>query len=187
MGAPPQPDEDVEDGQRTDVADLPAESITWYRAKGFLARLDELGPVGWRLPSEVEWEYACRAGTRTAFSCGDAATIQQVNYDGRYPLSGAVSKDTALYRGGVVPVRSLPPNPWGLYEMHGNVFEWCEDVYLLDPVHGKPPADPTASRVIRGGAWNSMAMRSRSGHRDGYPPESAGSKYGFRAAWSPPR
>lgn len=188
VGELPMPPEEDEEGTATGlVSDLPAESITWYRAKEFLVRLDEIGPAGWRLPTEVEWEYACRAGTRTAFSCGDDATILQVNYDARYPLHGQVVKDPALYRGGVVPVRSLPPNAWGLYEMHGNVFEWCEDVYVQDPEHQDPPEDPTASRVIRGGAWNSMAKRSRSGHRDGYPPDSDGSKYGFRAVWSPPR
>ncbi len=77
-----------------------------------------------RLPSEAEWEYACRAGTTTAFSFGENMTPEQVNYHGEYPYADAKK---GPYREQTVPVKSLPTNRWGLFEMHGNVWEWCDD------------------------------------------------------------
>jgi sulfatase modifying factor 1 len=162
---------------------LPIGVITWHRAMEAIATLNEEGEGGWRLPTEVEWEYACRAGTTTVFSFGDNITTDQVNYDGRSPYNGSPK---GLRRDGPVPVRSLPPNPWGLYEMHGNAFEWCAELYVPRPGRDRPPTDPGASRSIRGGAWNSRARETRSAYRDGYPPGSSGAKYGVRLAKSLP-
>ena len=165
-----------------DDVELPITGVTWHKAKEFVRRMNAQGSSGWRLPSEAEWEYACRAGTTTAFSFGDNITPQQVNYDGQRPYAGG---ERGLRRDEPVPVRSLPRNPWGLYGMHGNVFEWCEDLYVVHPERGIAAKDsPGASRVLRGGAWNSKGKQVRSAYRDGYPPESSGTKYGFRIAKS---
>jgi sulfatase modifying factor 1 len=117
-----------------------------------------------RLPSEAEWEYACRAGTTTPFSFGDNITPEQVNYDGNYPYAGG---EKGLYRQKTVPAGSLPAKPWGLYEMHGNVWEWCADWYGDYPT--APQVDPTgpqtgASRVLRGGSWD-LPARQEPGDR----------------------
>ncbi|MCH8149373.1 MAG: formylglycine-generating enzyme family protein [Planctomycetes bacterium] len=170
------------DAVPSDNRELPISGVTWHKAKEFVRRMNALGSPGWRLPSEAEWEYACRAGTTTAFSFGHNITPQQVNYDGLRPYAGA---EAGLRRDWPVSVRSLPRNPWGLYEMHGNVFEWCEDLYVVHPERGIAAKDvPGASRVLRGGAWNSKGKQVRSAYRDGYPPESSGTKYGFRIAKS---
>lgn len=166
----------------SDDRELPISGVTWYKAKEFVRRMNAQGSSGWRLPSEAEWEYACRAGTTTAFSFGENITPEQVNYDGQRPYAGA---EVGLRRVWPVSVRSLPRNPWGLYEMHGNVFEWCEDLYVVHPERGIAAKDtPGASRVLRGGAWNSKGKQVRSAYRDGYAPASSGTKYGFRIARS---
>ncbi len=92
----------------------PAKKVSWNDVHAFLRRVDKLLPVvRASLPSEAEWEYACRAGSETAYACGDGITHEQANFAGK--------------RGGTVAVKSFPPNGWGLYEMHGNVWEWCAD------------------------------------------------------------
>ncbi len=176
MGEPP--------GENEDNAELPKSGVSWHRAREFVHRMNARGERGWRLPTEAEWEYACRAGTSSAFSFGDNITTDQANYHGRYPYAGA---ERGLSRKGPLPVRSFPPNPWGLYDMHGNVWEWCKDLYDFD--HGSNPggprtSDPGAPRTIRGGSWTSHGHKLRSGHRDGYSPNSSGEKYGFRIAKS---
>lgn len=135
----------------------PVINISWEDALSYCAWLNEslrLARGTWRLPSEAEWEYACRAGTTTPFSFGPSISPQQVNYDGRYY---ADSNGRGVSRARTVPVGTLPPNAWGLHEMHGNVWEWVEDAY------GRYPAEPTDSRpvkrpddserVVRGGSW----------------------------------
>jgi len=130
--------------------DLPASDVSWHEAQEFLRRLNEREGGGWRLPTEAEWEYACRAGTTTPFSFGADVFPSQANYDDRYPYAherGSISP-------GTVPVGSLPANPWGFHEMHGNVKEWCQDVYRFR--HADPPvtaADLGASRVLPVGDW----------------------------------
>ncbi|MER2603391.1 MAG: formylglycine-generating enzyme family protein, partial [Candidatus Competibacter phosphatis] len=106
-------------------AQRPVEQVSWNDVQGFLRRLEALLP-GCRadLPTEAEWEYACRAGAETPFSFGEQITPEQVNYNGEHPYAGGKK---GLYRQQTVPVKSLPPNAWGLYEMHGNVDEWCAD------------------------------------------------------------
>jgi formylglycine-generating enzyme required for sulfatase activity len=120
------------------------------------------------LPTEAEWEYACRAGTDAPFNFGAQITPEQVNYNGSYPYAGG---EKGLNRGETVPVKSLPPNAWGLYEMHGNVWEWCADGLRhyatqpeQDPV-GPGLEDKGAPRAIRGGSWISYAGGARSAFR----------------------
>lgn len=136
--------------------DLPVEQVNWHDAREFCARLSQLTKRNYRLPSEAEWEYACRAGTTTPFYFGDTITADLANYDGnsRY---GSAPKGT--YRKKTTAVGSFPPNSFGLYDMHGNVWEWCQDVW-----HGNyngAPTDGSAwesggnsqSRLLRGGSW----------------------------------
>ena len=160
--------------------DHPVKGVTWYAAQEFVAKLNAEGPGGWRLPTEEEWEYACRAGTTGPFSF-EALTPEVANYRGRSPYAGG---EKGLDRGDVIPVKSFAPNPWGFYDMHGNVWEWCEDVYLVHPGRTRVPTEPGASRTMRGGAFTSKGKQLRSAYRDGYPPQSTGPKYGFRVARS---
>lgn len=173
------------EGSLTDSTDddLPMTGVSWHRAMEFVGRMNSQGKGGWGLPTEHQWEYACRAGTTTVFSFGDTLTTDQANYRGDYPYANSPS---GLNRARPVPVRSLPPNPWGLYEMHGNAYEWCADLYTVDPQAKKHTADPGAARVIRGGSYESQANLLRCGHRDGYPPNSSGPKYGLRLTVTTP-
>ena len=137
---------------------------------------------GFRLPSEAQWEYACRAGTTTAFSFGSTITPEQVNYNGNYPFAGAVK---GLYREKTVPVKSLPPNAWGLYEMHGNVWQWCNDWYGdFSGSAERDPAGPSSGsyRVIRGGSWRNYAWNCRSAARVRAAPGYRYTGLGFRVA-----
>lgn len=138
----------------------PVEQVSWDDSQQLINQLNQkygnqLGELVCRLPTEAEWEYACRAGTRSPFSFGDSVTSEQVNFDGSHPYNnGEKSED----RSKTVAVKSLPANSWGLYEMHGNVWEWCEDVWqenlgslpMVDPCHSY---DKRAYRVRRSGSW----------------------------------
>ena len=169
-----------------DDSNNPVETVSWNDAQAFIARLNEqVQGLQARLPSEAEWEYACRAGTTTPFSFGANITPEQVNYYGNYPYAKG-KKD--LYRERTVSVKSLPPNPWGLYEMHGNVWEWCQDWYAA--FSASPEQDPIGPpkgqlRVLRGGSWGGHGryMRSACRHRD--EPDLRSSYAGFRLALGP--
>jgi sulfatase modifying factor 1 len=164
----------------------PVEQVSWDDVQTFIAELQRRLPgFPVRLPTEAEWEYACRAGTKTPFSFGENITPELVNYNGNYPYAGG---EKGLYREKPVPVASLPANPWGLYEMHGNVWEWCADWYGDYPT--EPQVDPQGpqsggSRVLRGGSWNDDGGGVRSALRlRGVP----GDRYdfiGFRLALGP--
>ncbi|HEY8020201.1 MAG TPA: formylglycine-generating enzyme family protein, partial [Thermoanaerobaculia bacterium] len=152
-----------------------------------------------RLPTEAEWEYACRAGTRTPYSTGKRLTPGQANFDGRDAASNGPAP--RLYLAHPAPVGSFPPNAWGLFEMHGNVWEWCEDWYgdypagtpaspARDP-HGPPReaarrvvdargGDWELKRVIRGGSWYFGADSCRSALRYTHAPADKGFSLGFR-------
>ncbi len=137
---------------------------------------------GLRLPTEAEWEYACRAGTPTPFSFGEDIDPEQANYNGHYPYRG---NKKGLYREQTVEMGSLPANPWGLYEMHGNVWEWCQDWY--GPYPGGPVTDPTGPhwgewRVLRGGCWFNFGRYLRSACRRGLDPGHRYHYIGFRLA-----
>jgi formylglycine-generating enzyme len=139
-----------------------------------------------RLPTEAQWEYACRAGTTTATAFGDALGQHQANFSGE-PLNGGRSA-TAARR--ATSVGSYPPNRWGLHDMHGNIYEWCRDWYHtqlpggVDPdlsaVKGVQNRDGTYSRARRGGAWNDDGRMLRSGCRLRYEPERNSDHIGFR-------
>jgi sulfatase modifying factor 1 len=161
----------------------PVENVSWNDVQCFIERLNTLVPNGgFRLPREAEWEYACRAGTTTPFSFGDNITTEQVNYNGNYPYTGGQKEEC---RKKTVDVKALPCNDWGLYQMHGNVWEWCQDWY------GKYPSatviDPTgpaegSGRVLRGGGWFSYGGSVRSAQRGRLVPANRYDYVGFRLA-----
>jgi formylglycine-generating enzyme required for sulfatase activity len=157
--------------------DHPIEKISWDDAIEFCTKLSQQTGVGeaaleenrYTLPSEAQWEYACRAHTTTAFYFGDLITPDLVNYNGEYPYNGAA---TGLNRERTTPVGSFPANAFGLSDMHGNVWEWCLDSYQASyhgaPTDGSAWVDPNSSdlkRVMRGGAWDYVARGCRSAVR----------------------
>jgi formylglycine-generating enzyme required for sulfatase activity len=135
---------------------------------------------GYRLPTEAQWEYACRAGTTTPFSTGNNITTSQANYDGNYPYTNNAKGE---YRQRTTPVGSFAANVWGLYDMHGNVWEWCWDWY--GTYETGTQTDPKGAvsgnnRVRRGGSWYDDGQYLRWAFRDGILPSSAGHYLGFR-------
>lgn len=163
--------------------DRPVEQVSWDDVQRFIEKLNSLVPGGdFRLPTEAEWEYACRAGTTTPFWFGDQITPEQVNYHGDHPYAGG---QKGLYREETVAVKALPCNGWGLYQMHGNVWEWCQDWYsnypqgtVIDPTG---PAEGQG-RVLRGGSWISDGGEARSANRDAVVPAQRSGLDGFRLA-----
>ena len=139
-----------------------------------------LNANGYRLPTEAEWEYACRAGTITAFSFGRNASTDDANYDGHYPYDHNLPGE---YRQMTTEGGNFEPNPWGLYDMHGNVWEWCWDWY--DSYNNNAQTNPHGplsgdNRVERGGAWHNQALHLRSAYRGNATPSIAGRDIGFR-------
>jgi formylglycine-generating enzyme required for sulfatase activity len=140
-----------------DCSQCPVEQVSWNDAQEFIKELNARGDgFTYRLPSEAEWEYACRAGTTTEFAFGNSLSSEQANFDGNKPYGGAPK---GVYREKTVPVGSFQPNEWGLYDMHGNVWEWCED-WFHDNYNGAPTDGSvwkskgyTSRRVLRGGGW----------------------------------
>ncbi|POZ52820.1 formylglycine-generating enzyme family protein [Methylovulum psychrotolerans] len=168
----------------------PVETVSWQDAQVFIDKLKGLeSDLAGQLPSEAQWEYACRAGTATPFSFGANITPEQVNYDGNFPYAGG---EKGLYRGQTVQVKTLPPNPWGLYEMHGNVWEWCADVWqeqlpaggAVNPFGAEGETD--ALRVVRGGSWDYVGGDVRSAIRSRDGPDNRDYSIGLRLALGHP-
>ncbi|MEM6598930.1 MAG: formylglycine-generating enzyme family protein [Cyanobacteria bacterium P01_D01_bin.36] len=165
-------------------SDLPVEQVSWYEATEFCARLAEHTKLPYRLPSEAEWEYACRAGTTTPFHFGDTLTTEVANYDGNYTYADGPKGE---YREKKTPVNEFDiANAFGLCDMHGNVLEWCED-YWHDSYDNAPTdgsawltEDKDARRVIRGGSWDDFPRYCRSAYRDYTSPDSRSYIVGFR-------
>ncbi len=142
--------------------------VNWDDAAAYVKWLAELIGKPYRLLTEAEWEYAARAGTTTPFWWGSAITPVQANYDGNFAYEGGGKKGE--YRKGTVPVGGFAANPWGLYDVHGNVWEWCEDIW--HDSYDAAPADGTAlttgdnsRRVVRGGSWFSDPRNLRTAAR----------------------
>jgi formylglycine-generating enzyme required for sulfatase activity len=160
--------------------DAPVEQVTWDQVQEFLRRLNARGRDRYRLPTEAEWEYACRAGSSSAYAFGARLSTDQANYDGRYPLP---DQKEGHFRGTTTKAGSFPPNRWGLYDMHGNVWEWCADEYC--PYLGVSAKDPVNAcrspfKTIRGGSWYFGADSARSALRYTHEPHLRGFSIGFR-------
>ncbi|MGD8912615.1 MAG: formylglycine-generating enzyme family protein [Candidatus Thiodiazotropha sp.] len=148
----------------------PVINVSWNDAPAYAQWLSEETGKRYRLPTEAEWEYAARAGTTTPFSTGECITTDQANYDGNYDYAGCGAK-TWVDRGATLAAGSLPPNPWGLHEVHGNVWEWVQDCWH-DNYEGAPKdgaawetdGDCTLG-VVRGGDWDNTPENLRSANR----------------------
>ncbi|MBI4850997.1 MAG: SUMF1/EgtB/PvdO family nonheme iron enzyme, partial [Acidobacteria bacterium] len=168
---------------------LPVENVSWEDSSKFCKKLSEKTGKEYRLASEAEWEYACRAGSQTPFAYGETINTEIVNYEGEHPY-GETPKGG--YIGGTMPVGSLGvANEFGLYDMHGNVWEWCQDEwhdnYNNAPTDGSAweniPSNNTL-RVLRGGSFNSLANACRSALRLRLAPDSRLSGLGLRVVMS---
>jgi len=149
--------------------DCPVEQVSWNDIQTFLTALNTKYPGNnFRLPTEAQWEYAARAGTTTPFSTGNCLSTAQANYNGNYPYQ-TCSKGTYLNK--TVAVGSYAPNAWGLYDMHGNVFEWCSDwygTYNTGAQTNPTGATSGTTRVLRGGSWSGYAPYCRVAFRNSY-------------------
>ncbi len=160
----------------------PVEKITWYDAVEFCRQLSNKTGHIYRLPTEAEWEYACRGGTSTPFHFGETVIADLVNYNGNSPYAAA-PKGRA--RGATSEVGIFLPNAFGLFDMHGNIWEWCQDWFDAHYYEDSPTENPKgpktgAYRVIRGGSWDSMAHSCRSANRRFGAPSSHCNYLGFR-------
>jgi formylglycine-generating enzyme required for sulfatase activity len=158
--------------------DHPVETVSWEDAREFCQKLTKATDLPIRLPTEAEWEYACRAGATTDYDGGDGEqTLKKSGW-----FTGNSGRETH-------PVGQKAPNRWNLHDMHGNVWEWCQDLYspaapatLTDPVRSSRA--PPEWRVLRGGAWSSEPGRCTAGFRLGAAPETHDSSYGFRVCFT---
>ncbi|NJO74946.1 MAG: formylglycine-generating enzyme family protein [Leptolyngbyaceae cyanobacterium RM1_406_9] len=192
VAAMPQVNRELDpDPSRFKGSDRPVESISWLDAVEFCDRLSQYTGKHYRLPSEAEWEYACRAGTTTPFHFGETITPNLANYNGDYTYGDGPK---GVYRQETTPVGSFGvANAFGLYDMHGNVWEWCQDHWHSDyegaPTDGSAwlSKDKNAGHILRGGSWSSNPRNCRSAARDYSSPDSHYSKLGFRVVCSAPR
>jgi uncharacterized protein (TIGR02996 family) len=186
--------EGKEEVEGLDTSDFPVETVSWEDAQAFLeklAALPEEKEKGWKyhLPSEAEWEYSCRGGasSSTPFCFGASLSSTQANFNGEYPYGGA---EKGPYLGRTCPAASYRPNAWGLFDTHGNVWEWCKDWYANDYYGNSPAQDPLGPsngslRVIRGGSWGGYGLDCRAANRHGLTPSRRFYYLGFRVAAVP--
>jgi len=161
----------------------PVVGVTWFDAQQFVAWLSAATGKRYRLPSEAEWEYACRAGSKTAFNVGDTISTLQANFDGSFTYNGGPRGE---FRHGTTPADFFQPNAWGLHDMHGNVWEWVQDV-VHDTYEGAP-VDGSAwelggdqvRRILRGGSWLYNPRYLRSALRNGFSAVLSNDIVGFR-------
>ena len=159
---------------------LPVEQVSWKDAQSFIAKMNGMKPeLQMCLPTEAQWEYCCRAGMTTAFHFGgkNDLNLERVNYSGKW--------DNYDANGETKTVKSYAPNDWGLYEMHGNVYEWCQDWfgdYPAQPIVDPQGSEIGARRVLRGGSWIDGGRFCRSAYRDASAPGFRGNAIGFRLA-----
>ncbi len=171
---------------RKGPGNLPVTRVSWYDSQDFIRALNEKNEGTYRLPTEAEWEYAARAGTTTAYSWGDAIDCTRAMYANNRLKSPQCIEDVkakGLEPDGPAPVKSYPPNPWGLFDMHGNVWEWCRDRF--GPYTSAPQVDPRGPqsgemRVRRGGSWYRYGYSCRSANRAFANPASRLRTTGFR-------
>ena len=175
--------------RRTGSENLPIVGVSWNDATAYAQWLSKKTGKNYRLPTEAEWEYACRAGTKTPFNTGENLTTDQANYNGEYPYKNFPK---GKHREKTTPVGSFAPNAWGLYDMQGNVLEWCSDWYDKDYYKNSPTQDPKGPatspysfRVLRGGSWTYHGQYCRSSFRDAITPDYRSNDLGFRLVFVP--
>ena len=164
----------------------PVVCVSWSDAAAYAAWMSKQSGTDYRLPSEAEWEYTARAGIQTPFWRGSSISIRHANYNGNYTYGGGAK---GPFRGKTSPVKSFERNPWGLYQVHGNVWEWVEDGWH-DSYVDKPESIKAnggvwevagaGSRVVRGGSWTAQPFRLRSASRYGVMPDKRYYNFGFR-------
>ena len=169
----------------------PVVHVSWNDAVAYCRWISSKTGKRFRLPTEAEREYACRADSRTSFNTGENVTTDQANYNGNNPYN---NNPKGIYRENTVPVNSFAPNAWGLYNMHGNVWEWCSD-WFSGTYYGeckasgmvKNPAGPAtgSGRVLRGGSWGGDAGSCRSANRSGGISDGHDDDVGFRIVFVP--
>lgn len=169
----------------------PVLNVSWNDAVQYCKWLSTKTGKRFRLPTEAEWEYACRAGSSTPFNTGENLTTNQANYNGFFPYN---KNPYGVWRENTVAVNSFAPNAWGLYNMHGNAREWCSDWFsetYYDECKAEGtvinPAGPASGsrRVQRGGSWCFDAENCRSAYRFANPPDDRDNDYGFRLVFVP--
>ena len=160
---------------------LPVDEVSWDDCQEFIKKFREKDKKPYRLPTEVEWEYACRAGTTTPFHFGETISSDQANYNGEKVYGNGKKGEC---REKTTPVGTFPANAWGLHDMHGNVWQWCQDWYeeypqkdLVDP---QGPDTAKTRRVLRGGTYDSIPLYCRSAYRYEYDPGTHCYYFGFR-------
>jgi formylglycine-generating enzyme required for sulfatase activity len=176
-------------------ANRPVEQVSWFDALEFCRRLSQRTGQSYRLPSEAQWEYACRAGSTTAFHCGATLTPEVTNYDSNSIYENGPK---GTYREQTIDVASFPANAWGLYDMHGNVLEWCLDEWhesyegaptdgraWVDAAEGEKSKESVKAKLLRGGSWFDFPRYCRSAFRYRPLPGLAFYCVGFRVVCLP--
>lgn len=169
--------------------DHPATNISWLMALDFITVLNGISSKNFRLPTEAENEYGTRARTSTPFHTGETITTDQANYNGDHTYNSS-KKGTYLRK--TSPTKSYPANPFGLFDMHGNVWEWCSDWYDKDYYQQSPTDNPKGpetgkKKVMRGGSWFTAPRSIRSANRRGLEPDLALEDSGFRLVVNRPQ
>ena len=163
----------------------PVECVSWNNAVNFCQNLSQKTGKNYKLPSEAQWEYACRAGTKTPFYFGESITLDLVNYDGNYAYAAAPK---GQYRKQATDVGTFPPNAFGLYDMHGNVCEWCEDDwqenYINASINGSALISLSNIKLLRGGSWTYNPENCRSAYRNHNYLDNYHNNIGFRVVCS---
>jgi sulfatase modifying factor 1 len=164
-------------GSQKGKGDMPVVRVSWHDCINFIKKLNDLNEGTYRLPTEAEWEYACRAGTTTAYSWGNTIDCSKAMYENSVLESGDCLdyvRSRGLAGNSPAPVKSYKPNAWGLYDMHGNVWEWCLDWYgdyAKGPTVNPSGPEPGTEKVRRGGSWFKHGYSCRSANRaNGHPP-----------------
>jgi formylglycine-generating enzyme required for sulfatase activity len=196
VAALPKVDQDLEPDPSDFRGNRPVENVSWQEATEFCRRLAQKTGRPYRLPCEAEWEYAARAGTTTPFYFGETITTDLANYDGSGDRFGSYGRGPkGIYRQETTSVGSFPANAFGLYDMHGNVWEWCED-HWHDNYEGAPNDDSAwidseakedARRVMRGGSWDDSPGYCRSASRNDDGARFRPDVIGFRVVCGEPR